>query len=228
MEAVLISLILLLAVVVSGWIARALPIPAPLVQIGLGGAIVFATGKTIDLQPDIFFLLFLPPLLFIEGWRIPKAGLLTDWQDIAGQWHQVPAATLRQVLETFGIRARSSRQIQAALAERQHDGGVCLPPLITADRGSLVNLGKVHARRSQAALIFDGETRERAVTLEHLGGMTWLRAPRRVGYHQLRLGREQITLAVAPPKGITCRELMSDRRGWGLTAQIIADARLTP
>lgn len=82
MEAVLISLILLLAVVVSGWIARALPIPAPLVQIGLGGAIVFATGKTIDLQPDIFFLLFLPPLLFIEGWRIPKAGLLTDWRPI--------------------------------------------------------------------------------------------------------------------------------------------------
>jgi CPA1 family monovalent cation:H+ antiporter len=82
MEAVIISLMFLLAVVVSGWIARALPIPAPLVQIGLGVAIVMATGKTIDLEPDVFFLLFLPPLLFIEGWRIPKAGLLNDWRPI--------------------------------------------------------------------------------------------------------------------------------------------------
>jgi CPA1 family monovalent cation:H+ antiporter len=82
MEAVIISLIFLLAVVVSGWIARALPIPTPLVQIGLGVAIVMITGNTIDLEPDVFFLLFLPPLLFIEGWRIPKTGLLNDWRPI--------------------------------------------------------------------------------------------------------------------------------------------------
>ena len=31
-----------------------------------------------ELEPEIFFLLFLPPLLFLDGWRIPKAGLLRD------------------------------------------------------------------------------------------------------------------------------------------------------
>lgn len=82
MEAVIISLVFLLAVVVSGWIARIVPIPTPLVQIGLGVAIVWISGKTIDLEPDVFFLLFLPPLLFLEGWRIPKAGLLNDWRPI--------------------------------------------------------------------------------------------------------------------------------------------------
>jgi NhaP-type Na+/H+ or K+/H+ antiporter len=25
-----------------------------------------------DLEPEIFFLLFLPPLLFLDGWRIPS------------------------------------------------------------------------------------------------------------------------------------------------------------
>src|ERR1700688_879623 len=30
------------------------------------------------LKPDIFFLLFLPPLLFLDGWRIPKEGLFRD------------------------------------------------------------------------------------------------------------------------------------------------------
>lgn len=65
-------LLLLLAVVISGWLARVTRIALPLVQIGLGAAIVLATGHTVDLEPDVFFLLFLPPLLFLDGWRIPK------------------------------------------------------------------------------------------------------------------------------------------------------------
>lgn len=71
-------LLLLLAVVVSGSIARITRIALPLVQIGLGAVIVLATGKTVDLEPDIFFLLFLPPLLFLDGWRIPKEDLFRD------------------------------------------------------------------------------------------------------------------------------------------------------
>ncbi len=30
------------------------------------------------LDPEIFFLLFIPPLLFLDGWRIPKQGLFRD------------------------------------------------------------------------------------------------------------------------------------------------------
>ena len=71
-------LFLMLAVVVSGAIARATRIALPLVQIGLGALIVLITGHTIDLEPDVFFLLFLPPLLFLDGWRIPKEALFRD------------------------------------------------------------------------------------------------------------------------------------------------------
>jgi len=71
-------LLLLLAVVVSGSIARITRIALPLVQIGLGAAIVLVTGSTVDLEPDVFFLLFLPPLLFLDGWRIPKEDLFRD------------------------------------------------------------------------------------------------------------------------------------------------------
>jgi len=71
-------LLLLLAVVVSGSIARITRIALPLVQIGLGACIVLVTGSTVDLEPDIFFLLFLPPLLFLDGWRIPKEDLFRD------------------------------------------------------------------------------------------------------------------------------------------------------
>jgi CPA1 family monovalent cation:H+ antiporter len=71
---------MLAAVVVSGIVVRAIPlaIPTPLVQIALGAAIAALTEHRVALEPDIFFLLFLPPLLFLDGWRIPKEGLLRD------------------------------------------------------------------------------------------------------------------------------------------------------
>ena len=72
------TLLLLLAVVVSGSIARITRIALPLVQIALGAGIVLVTGRAVELEPDIFFLLFLPPLLFLDGWRIPKETLVRD------------------------------------------------------------------------------------------------------------------------------------------------------
>jgi CPA1 family monovalent cation:H+ antiporter len=71
-------LFLLLAVVLSGWVARITRIALPLVQIALGAGVVLITGEAVDLRPDIFFLLFLPPLLFVDGWRIPKKALFRD------------------------------------------------------------------------------------------------------------------------------------------------------
>lgn len=80
MNAVGISLAMLMAVMVSGLIIRALPlaIPLPLVQIALGALIAGAFDQGVVLNPEVFFLLFLPPLLFLDGWRIPKDGLLKD------------------------------------------------------------------------------------------------------------------------------------------------------
>lgn len=71
---------MLAAVVVSGIIVRAIPlaVPTPLVQIALGAAIAGAEYHRVELNPEIFFLLFLPPLLFLDGWRIPNQGLLRD------------------------------------------------------------------------------------------------------------------------------------------------------
>ncbi|SDP30635.1 sodium/proton antiporter, CPA1 family [Phyllobacterium sp. YR620] len=80
METITVILLMLLAVVVSDSIVRALPLPVPLplVQIGLGALIASVTTIRVELDPDIFFLLFLPPLLFLDGWRIPKEGLFRD------------------------------------------------------------------------------------------------------------------------------------------------------
>jgi CPA1 family monovalent cation:H+ antiporter len=80
LEIVSIVLILLVAVVISGAISRMLPIalPTPLVQIALGAVIGLAANLRVELDPELFLLLFLPPLLFLDGWRIPKDELLKD------------------------------------------------------------------------------------------------------------------------------------------------------
>lgn len=71
---------MLLAVVASAYLVRLLPVavPLPLMQIGLGFLIAAFSRHGIALDPELFFLLFLPPLLFLDGWRIPKQGLLRD------------------------------------------------------------------------------------------------------------------------------------------------------
>ncbi|WP_031341965.1 Na+/H+ antiporter [Novosphingobium lindaniclasticum] len=80
MESVSVVLFLLLAVVVSGAFSRMLPwsIPTPLVQILLGCLIGLSTSYSVSLDPELFLLLFLPPLLFLDGWRIPKDELFKD------------------------------------------------------------------------------------------------------------------------------------------------------
>ncbi|HEY8518894.1 MAG TPA: Na+/H+ antiporter [Gammaproteobacteria bacterium] len=80
METISVVLSMLAAVVLSGIIVRALPlgVPTPLVQIAFGAVIAAVSPYEVRLDPEVFFLLFLPPLLFLDGWRIPKEGLLQD------------------------------------------------------------------------------------------------------------------------------------------------------
>ena len=84
MDTITSVLIILLAVVVSGFLTRALPIgvPRPLVQIAIGGLLGTLADLRMTLDPEVFFLLFLPPLLFLDGWRIPRDELMRDAKPI--------------------------------------------------------------------------------------------------------------------------------------------------
>lgn len=67
-----IVLALLLAVAVVAAIARWVPVPLPLLLIGSGVALSFVPGlERVHIDPDVFFLLFIPPLLFADGWSMP-------------------------------------------------------------------------------------------------------------------------------------------------------------
>ncbi|WP_095058925.1 Na+/H+ antiporter [Pseudomonas sp. Irchel s3f7] len=69
-------LILLMLVGLSRLIGRVIPLPLPLVQIAAGALLAWPTlGLHVALDPELFLFLFLPPLLFSDGWRMPKREL---------------------------------------------------------------------------------------------------------------------------------------------------------
>ena len=84
MHSVTIILTLLLAVVAAGFVVRMLPIrmPLPLVQIAVGAVLSYGLGMSVPLDPEFFFLFFIPPLLFLDGWRIPKSAFFRDVRPI--------------------------------------------------------------------------------------------------------------------------------------------------
>lgn len=67
-------LLVLMLGALTGIVARYIrAIPLPLIQIALGAAIAWPqSGLHIAFDPELFMLLFIPPLLFADGWRIPK------------------------------------------------------------------------------------------------------------------------------------------------------------
>jgi CPA1 family monovalent cation:H+ antiporter len=73
MEIVFTVLILLLTVALSGALTRVLPLrlPLPLMQIAFGAMLAWPRlNLHVTFDPEIFMLLFIPPLLFADGWRI--------------------------------------------------------------------------------------------------------------------------------------------------------------
>ena len=69
-------LILLTLVGLSRLVARVIPLPLPLVQITAGALLAWPTlGLHVAMDPELFLFLFLPPLLFSDGWRMPKRDL---------------------------------------------------------------------------------------------------------------------------------------------------------
>jgi hypothetical protein len=71
-EVELIFLLLLLFVVVFAWLARKLETPYPIVLVVAGLLLGFVPGiPKVSLNPDVVFLIVLPPLLYSAAWLTP-------------------------------------------------------------------------------------------------------------------------------------------------------------
>ncbi|MEL5413021.1 Na+/H+ antiporter [Serratia sp. IR-2025] len=85
METFFTILILLLTVSLSGVVTRIFPfqIPLPLMQIIVGAVLAWPQfGLHINFNPELFLMLFIPPLLFADGWKTPAQEFLHYGREI--------------------------------------------------------------------------------------------------------------------------------------------------
>ena len=77
MEIIQVVLGLLLVLAAIGAIGKWVPLPLPILLVAGGALLSYLPGlDPLRIDPEIFFLLFIPPLLFADGWLIPKRDLL--------------------------------------------------------------------------------------------------------------------------------------------------------
>jgi 4-alpha-glucanotransferase len=130
--------------------------------------------------------------------RAREAGLAIDWIDANDRPQRVSLEALERILEALD---------SVPPAET--------PPLITADVGQPIRVPGVD-RDSAAELLLEGEA-PRPLTISPSRGLPPIAMP---GYHTLRVGARELTLAVAPPRCVTFEDIAPGERLWGLAVQI--------
>src|SRR5450755_1356933 len=78
-----ITLGLLLAIAAVAALGKWVPVPLPILLVVGGIALSYLPGyDELTIEPETFFLLFIPPLLFADGWLIPKRDLLRSLRPV--------------------------------------------------------------------------------------------------------------------------------------------------
>jgi len=102
MHVVTICFVLLALTCGASLLARVIKLPLPFLQIGAGVAAALPpVNLQVALDPDTFLLLFLPLLLFGDGWRLPRRGLHEMRWSVLG--HAVGLVLLTTVVGGYAV-----------------------------------------------------------------------------------------------------------------------------
>ncbi|MFJ3484945.1 4-alpha-glucanotransferase [Pseudomonas sp. NPDC090202] len=148
-----------------------------------------------------------------------EAGLSVDWKDANARPQRVSPKVLRRVLDSLGFPAENEKQIAAGLKRLQAlSQSTTPPPLLTVDHGSNLDLSAWFKPETPFVLELEDGSRLDA----RLTANAELPALATVGYQQLAIDGQHLTIAVAPK---TCFSLamaadVSTPRSWGLTLQL--------
>ncbi|RWB53505.1 Na+/H+ antiporter [Mesorhizobium sp.] len=77
MDVAVFILVVLAFVALSGALMRLVRVPLPVLQIAIGAALAWpARGLHVEIDPELFLLVFIPPLLFGDAFAAPKRELI--------------------------------------------------------------------------------------------------------------------------------------------------------
>lgn len=147
------------------------------------------------------------------------AGVAVRWRDAYGERQTVMPDALRHVLAAMALPAGSAAQLRDSLARLRLAQRAC-PPLVTADQGAPILIPGVFPQQAGFHIALADGRGLSGTASAHADGVL-LPAVTEAGYHKLRIGEREITLAVAPPRcpGVDtfCGK---NARAWGLAVQL--------
>jgi 4-alpha-glucanotransferase len=150
------------------------------------------------------------------------AGIAPDWIDALGHPRQVEVGSLRTILSALGFPCDSDADLAESRA-RLTGADKKPPPLITATAGSPIALTDLPIdKASSGELIFENGERADIELQSCAAGALIAPAIDTPGYHRLRFGNRELTLAVAPSRCVTTNDIAQDERLWGLAVQLYA------
>lgn len=148
-----------------------------------------------------------------------EAGISVHWVDANARPQTVSPDVLRKVLAALGYPADGSEAIDASLHKLQSARhGASAPPLLTVDEGTNLDLSEWFKPATPFTLhLEDGSSLDARLT-----ATAQLPALAPVGYQQLEIDGQHLTIAIAP---LTCYSVAMATdcerpRIWGLTAQL--------
>ena len=153
-----------------------------------------------------------------------RAGIAVHWEDFRGRTRKVAPDSLRRLLAALELPCETAAQLADSharfVASERPDH---LPPLLTATCGEPIALpaAAAHAGTTFRVIREDGGHHDGRLP-QHAAG-TWTLPPISTpGYHRLHFGDHYTTLAVAPRRCTSERDLRGDAtdRPWGLAAQL--------
>ena len=146
-----------------------------------------------------------------------EAGVANEWIDAADQPQRVSVETLRGILTALELPCATKADLAESRA-RLHEQAGRSRTFFTATAGSAIALPGLPADAA-AELVLEGGDRQPAALSAQAGGavMPPIGTP---GYHRLRVGDREITLAVAPARCVTFEDIAPGERLWGLGVQL--------
>jgi 4-alpha-glucanotransferase len=145
-----------------------------------------------------------------------RAGIAVDWTDAGGAAQHVSVGSLVAILGALGLPcttagdlAESRKQISEQQSRRSLLTGTVGVPTVLPDVDSAV---------AAEVRLEDGTTAP--VKLRQLPQGMAVPAIRIPGYHRLRYGDRETSLAIAPKRCVTVDDIAPDRKLWGLMTQL--------
>ena len=149
-----------------------------------------------------------------------RAGIALEWTDNQGETHNPSADTLRAVLRSLGLDCDNPSDIgahSARLQQQAHSNR--LPPMATAWCGEDVILPLHAPAHARVHIEYDIGVHQDVILRVREDGAAVLPPIARPGYHRIEWNGQSCTLAVAPQRAWTLKDVARGARMWGLTAQ---------